>query len=481
MPQVHGHRTSCCPSQKLVRAIAMSRVHILIVDSGENPCIRGNCDRLRTLVERTSPSGAECFSATFQEVEEHTFREPDLVVIRAAIDSFLSRVVSQLRKQWTAASMVGVFCQLSETLTNLAEQLIPELDDFFCCPIRELEWGPRIRRLLPAPEPKVLRRGELKLDSLIGESEVFLSAIEKVPRLANSDATVLITGETGTGKELFARAMHYNGARRENPFVPLNCGALPDHLFENELFGHARGAYTDAAQAQTGLLAEAEGGTLFLDEVDTLSKSAQTKLLRFLQDREYRPLGASRSIQANVRTISATNADLRELVSTQSFREDLFHRLNILTVDVPALRSRKDDIPRLARHFLTRYAGQYERRKMALSRAALCKLERYAWPGNVRELENLMHRAVVIAPSDVLQAQDIELRGLERPEELERGTLQAAKARVIREFERSYLSHLLSTSQGNVSQAARAAGTDRRALQRMIRKHGLAPLSFRLS
>jgi DNA-binding NtrC family response regulator len=459
----------------------MSRARIIIFNSRENSCVRGNCDHLRTLVERTFPNGAECFSINYQGVEGHSFREPDLVIFRTAIDSSLSQLVSDLRQQWTTASMVAVFCQLSETLTSVAEQLIPELDDFFCCPIREMEWCQRIRRLVPVTEPKQAKRSDLKLDSLIGESEVFLSAIEKIPRLANSDATVLITGETGTGKELFARAMHYNGARRENPFVPLNCGALPDHLFENELFGHARGAYTDAAQAQPGLLTEAEGGTLFLDEVDTLSKSAQTKLLRFLQDREYRPLGASRSIQANVRTIGATNSDVRELVRTQSFREDLFHRLNILTVDVPALRNRKDDIFRLAQHFLNRYAGQYERRKMTLSRAALCKLENYAWPGNVRELENLMHRAVVIAPSDVLQAQDLELPGPKGSEERERGTLQVAKARVIHEFERSYLSHLLSTSQGNVSQAARAAGTDRRALQRMIRKHGLAPLSFRLT
>jgi DNA-binding NtrC family response regulator len=460
----------------------MSQARILIVDSGENSCVRGNCGHLRTLVERAYPRSAEYLSATFEEVGGHTFREPDLVVFRAAIDFPLSQVVSQLRRQWKAASMVGVVCQSSEASTNLAEQLFPGLDDFFCCPIRELEWDPRIRRLLPAEYPKNENREGLKLDSLIGESAVFLAAIEKIPRLANSDATVLITGETGTGKELFARAMHYNGARRGNPFVPLNCGALPDHLFENELFGHARGAYTDAGQVQTGLLAEAEGGTLFLDEVDTLSKSAQTKLLRFLQDREYRPLGSPKSLQANVRTIGATNADLRELVRTHCFRGDLFHRLNILTVEVPALRSRTEDIPRLAQYFLTRYAAQYQRRRMVISRGALSRLENYAWPGNVRELENLIHRAVVIAPLDVLRAQDIELPGLEKPpQELDSSTLQEAKARVISEFERSYLSHLLLTSQGNVSQAARAAGTDRRALQRMIRKHGLAPLSFRLS
>jgi DNA-binding NtrC family response regulator len=202
-------------------------------------------------------------------------------------------------------------------------------------------------------------------------------------------------------------------------------------------------------------------------------------LLRFLQDCQYRPLGASKSLQANVRIIGATNADLREQVRTQNFREDLFHRLNILTVELPALRSRKEDIPRLAQHFLARYAAQINRGRMAISRSALSKLEHYTWPGNVRELENLMHRVAVIAPADVLQAQDIGLPGLEKPDELERGPLQAARARAIREFERSYLSHLLSTSQGNVSQAARAAGTDRRALQRMIRKHGLAPLSFR--
>jgi len=359
------------------------------------------------------------------------------------------------------------------------EGLFDGVDDFLCCPVREIELIPRIRRLLPRRRPPPVGLRPLKLDSLIGSSRPFLAAIEKIPRLADSDATVLITGETGTGKELFARAMHYNGPRRDNPFVPLNCGALPDHLFENELFGHVRGAYTDASYLQTGLLAEAEGGTLFLDEVDTLSKPAQTKLLRFLQDREYRPLGSAKSLTANVRTIGATNTDLREQVRMQTFREDLYHRLNILTVNVPTLRGRREDIPILAQYFLTRYAAQYGRGQMRLSAAAARKLEVYSWPGNVRELENIVHRAVVIAPALTLEPGDIELPGSAGIEEAETGPLQAAKRRAIKEFEHSYLSNLLVTSQGNISQAARAAGKDRRALQRMIRKHGLAPLSFR--
>ena len=189
----------------------------------------------------------------------------------------------------------------------------------------------------------------------------------------------------------------------------MNCSALPDHLFENELFGHAKGAYTDASTSEGGLLREADGGTLFLDEVDMLSPSAQAKLLRFLQDREYRPLGSSKSLSADARVISATNANLRELVSQRQFREDLFHRLNVLSFEVPALRSRISDIPLLADHFLMRFAAQYKRPPIQLSRGAVRKLLDYGWPGNVRELEGILHRSVVFVTSNMVEADNIEL------------------------------------------------------------------------
>jgi DNA-binding NtrC family response regulator len=448
------------------------------MDLAAEPCVCGNCNLLRALLEEAFPN-ATIRDAKTSWIPDTSGREPDLVLLRTSLHLPLTQIVRSLRDTWRVASAVAVLCHWSHTTAELLESLDEGLDDFFCCPIRDIELIPRVRRLLPSPAKAAGVQNSLKLDSLIGESNSFLSAVAKIARVANSDATVLITGETGTGKELFARAIHYNGARRNNPFVPLNCGALPEHLFENELFGHVRGAYTDALQSENGLLTEAEGGTLFLDEVDTLTPSAQSKLLRFLQNCEYRPLGSSKSLAANVRTIAATNTDLRERVRMRQFREDLFHRLNILTLNVPTLRSRGPDIPVLAKHFLKRYGAQYGRGKMMFSRPALCKLLSYSWPGNVRELESMVHRAVVIASGDVLLPGDLELPVDRELQEIETGPLQAAKSRAIEEFERSYLSNLLSVSNGNISEAARAAGKDRRALQRMIRKHGLARVAFR--
>lgn len=451
---------------------------ILIVDLGADQCLNGNCGHLGGFIGKAFPLGSVRVCET-TGIFDSTRGEPDLVVFRAPANEPLAQIVASLREKWKTASAVAVLCRWSQTAGQLFESLLHGLDDFFCCPVRDIEMISRVRRLLPKGASNSPGPARLRLDTLIGESEPFVTAVEKVVRVAKSDATVLISGETGTGKELFARAIHYNGARRSNPFVPVNCGALPDHLFENELFGHARGAYTDASQPEGGLLAEADGGTLFLDEVDTLTPSAQTKVLRFLQDREYKPLGSTKTLTANVRVIAATNAELREGVKGRVFREDLFHRLNILTLDVPPLRNRGTDIPLLANHFLSRYGAQYGRSKLAFSGAVLYKLMNYSWPGNVRELESLMHRAVVLAPVDVLLPQDIELPAEKKLEERESGSLQAAKTRAIDEFERSYLSTLLARNNGNVSRAALVAGKDRRGLQRMIRKHGLDLSLFR--
>src|SRR5262249_4279738 len=221
------------------------------------------------------------------------------------------------------------------------------------------------------------RHAWLRRAGSVGESEPFLGVLEQVRRVAPSDATILLEGETGTGKELVARAVHEGSPRRSKPFVPANCGALPDHLVENELFGHTKGAYTDASSQEKGLVAEAEEGTLFLDEVDTLSPATQVKLLRFLQDRVYRPLGRSRSITANARVIAATNADLWEQVQAKRFREDLYYRLNVMALRLPPLRERPDDIPRLAVHFLRRYGAQCDREPQQFSAAALHKLVVY--------------------------------------------------------------------------------------------------------
>ncbi|WP_200808416.1 sigma 54-interacting transcriptional regulator [Tistlia consotensis] len=325
---------------------------------------------------------------------------------------------------------------------------------------------------------------------IVGRSPSFLRIQTSVARYAECDVPVLIHGETGTGKELVARALHYLSGRRDRPFVPVNCGALPDSLVENELFGHRRGAYTDARAEQRGMVALAEGGSLLLDEVDALDRRAQVTLLRFLQDRQYRPLGAEALVQADVRIVAASNADLKGLVEAGAFRQDLLFRLDVAAVEVPPLRERGDDVLLLAEHFLDRYARQYQRRPPTLGPAARLLLLGHDWPGNVRELENAMHRAAILAdqgrldelPPGVLpepgQTAATEAgAAVEDPDY--RGGLKRAKARCLQQFERRYLEWLLCQTRGNVSAAARTAGTERRHLGRMIKRAGLSAEMFR--
>ena len=324
--------------------------------------------------------------------------------------------------------------------------------------------------------------------ALIGVSRCFLQASAMIPILSTPKSTVLISGETGTGKELFARAIHYCGDRRSKPFVPVNCAALPDHLIENELFGHSKGAYTGAWVQKPGLLDEADGGTLFLDEINSLNLAVQSKLLRVLQDHEVRPLGSTKSKTIDVKIIAATNADLRSLVEAHQFREDLFYRLNVLSVVLPPLRERKEDILLLGNHFLKIYAKEFCKEGFTIGQSAKAKLVKYAWPGNIRELQGVIQRAVAMSTGKTLEAQDFDLPKTDKPEFIvptitpaSRGgdcSFKAMKMKVIEEFERTYLSELLSTHQGNISQAARAAKKERRAFQRLLHKHGLDRLSF---
>lgn len=327
--------------------------------------------------------------------------------------------------------------------------------------------------------------------ALIGTSKCFLQATGMIPILSASKSTVLISGETGTGKELFARAIHYSGERRSKPFVPVNCAALPDHLIENELFGHHKGAFTGALLEKLGLLHEADGGTLFLDEINSLSMSVQSKLLRVLQDQEFRPLGSTKSKTIDVKIIAATNADLRYLVETRQFREDLFYRLNVLSVALPPLRDRKEDILLLASHFLKIYMKEFGKANLAIGHTAKTRLTSHDWPGNVRELQAVIHRAVAMGSVETLEAHDLDLPEAAKPELtgptmtlLSRGNIsndlsfQSMKTKVIEEFERTYLIELLSTHQGNISKAARVAKKERRAFQRLLHKHGLDRRTF---
>jgi DNA-binding NtrC family response regulator len=455
----------------------MSVAQLVIFDpEADRPC-SGPCGRLAEQVREALGQGAVEVT-TFQRLPEGAFRTPDLVILRAPSQGAFAERLAALRRRWPWVAVLGVPCAGMAGLCELRDLVEEGLDDFLCCPFTGIDLAARVHRLLPQRAQGGDRGGWVRdpqLAMLIGESPAFLAAVARVPRVAGSEATALVSGETGVGKGMFARAIHDSGPRRDRPFVQVNCGAIPDDLFENELFGHARGAYTDASTSEKGLLAAAEGGTIFLDEVDTLATTAQAKLLRFLQDREYRPLGTSKALTADVRVIAATHASLRERVAAHRFRQDLFHRLNILCIDVPPLRERMSDIPLLVRHFLARYADQYGRSEIKLTRAALRKLLAYRWPGNVRELEGLLHRAVVFTGSGLLDADHIELPAEASAAPKENGSLRGVKDQAL--FAR--LTQLLAEHGGNVSRAALASGSDRRTLQRLIRKYGIARADFR--
>jgi DNA-binding NtrC family response regulator len=311
----------------------------------------------------------------------------------------------------------------------------------------------------------------LGLRALIGEGAGFLAAVRKIPVAARCDAGVLLAGETGTGKELFARAIHYLSARARRAFISVNCGAIPTELVENELFGHAAGAYTSATAARSGLVSESEGGTLFLDEIDGLPPLAQVKLLRFLQEREFRPLGSSRTQKADVRVIAASNANLDEALAQGRLRRDLYYRLNVFPIVIPPLRERRRDVPLLAAHFLQKYASEFDKRVTGFDAEAAQRLAGYDWPGNVRELEHVVERAVLLCEGDRIGPADVVLPAPAAPRPL---SFREAKAQQVEQFERRYLTEILDTCGGNISQAARAAHKNRRAFFELLRKHGLS-------
>lgn len=315
--------------------------------------------------------------------------------------------------------------------------------------------------------------------NLMGSSPQFKTVLQQIRRFANVAATVLITGESGTGKEQAARALHYLGERSDRPFVPVNCGSLSDNLAESELFGHERGAFTDAKSASDGLIGEASSGTLFLDEVDGLAPKMQAALLRFLQDRTYRRVGGGALRHADVRVIVASNADLERLCRARLFRLDLFYRLNVLKLHMPSLRERGDDALEMASAFIRRLEYQYRISPKRLHPDAIDFIRTYDWPGNVRELENMLHRDFLMSESDELLLQEARRNWSVTAQAKVLfaktcSSFKEAKARNVAEFEKSYVRELLTLTRGNLSAAARLAGKDRSAFGKLARKHGLS-------
>jgi len=323
---------------------------------------------------------------------------------------------------------------------------------------------------------------ELPNHNLLGASKCFREVIDHLILFAKTEVTILIEGETGTGKELAARAAHECSDRQGKPFIPVNCGALPGELAESELFGCEKGAYTDAKQTRRGLVMEANNGTLFLDEVEAMPLRVQIALLRFLQDHSFRPVGSTTTLQSNVRVIAATNISLDELAKSTVFRSDLIFRLKVLSVHLPPLRERGDDVLILAKVFLHRYSKQYSIPEPTLSVETESWFKRYRWPGNVRELENILLRGLFLCKGCVLDIPPPD-RCIAKIDDNHISldlNFSEAKAAVIANFEHRYLTNVLHHAEGNVTQAARISGTERSAFRKLLRRNNLNAESYRL-
>lgn len=307
------------------------------------------------------------------------------------------------------------------------------------------------------------------LENVIARSPAMQRLFQQVAQIADSDATILLTGETGTGKEVLARVLHANSRRSKGPFVALNCAAISETLFESELFGHIRGAFTNAVAAKRGLFQSANGGTLFLDEIAEMSLPMQVKLLRAVQEREVREVGAEYATKVDVRIITATNKDLAESVKAGTFRHDLYYRVSVVPLALPPLRERKDDIPLLAQHFLKQSAKRSNKDVRGFTPAAMHRLMVYPWPGNVRELENAVEKAVVMSRQDMVLPELLPTAGATSDIGLK--PLTEAKE----DFERTYLRNVLQMTGGNISRAAQFAGRYRADFYKMLKKYGLHP------
>jgi transcriptional regulator with GAF, ATPase, and Fis domain len=324
-------------------------------------------------------------------------------------------------------------------------------------------------------------KAQLGTDAPIGQSLAMRGALDLLRQVAASDTTVCLIGETGTGKEILARYLHRLSPRSKRPFVAIDCGALPEGLIESELFGHERGAFTGADTSREGRFREAEGGTIFLDEIGELPLLLQTRLLRVLQERTVQPVGGKGRIPIDVRVVCATHRDLEQRIGEGQFRKDLYYRIAVVTVPIPALRERDDDISLLAHHFLTRYAATYGRVLTDFTREAMEALLEHDWPGNVRELENRVQRAALLARRPYVTKRDLGLgTGADEPDEAESPfpTLQQARGEATEEFERAYLERLLRHVGGNVSRAATVADVSRQLIQRLLRRHQIDRLRF---
>jgi DNA-binding NtrC family response regulator len=385
-------------------------------------------------------------------------------------------LLARLRQEWqdVAVIIMTAFSSISSAVEAMklgAEDYIGkpfQLDELAITVDKALE-----RRSLRR-EVRELRaevRDRYNFSNIVGRSKPMLQLFEVIRRIAaRRDASALIIGSTGTGKELVARAIHYNSDRRDAPFMPINCSAIPETLLESELFGHQKGAFTGAHETRRGLLEEAQGGTVFLDEINTLSQNLQVKLLRVLQERVVRRVGGRENITIDIRLVSASNLDLEEAVKRGEFRQDLFYRLSVVPVRLPDLKDRREDIPLLVNHFLQKFSQQHGEPMRRFSSEAMRVLMTHAWPGNVRELENAVEHALTMGSGDILTMDDLP-SSVTSPERdiVEEATLDNVS---LAEVERRYIVKILEKMSGHQIKTAQILGIDRRTLYRRLRQYG---------
>lgn len=452
---------------------------------------------LQSTAELLRRAGYECRTATDADTALKILAEGeiDLAIVDLNMPGNMElELLNEGRRRYPNIPMLVVTG--APSLTSAIDSVRLHIFDYLLKPIRIDDLLAGVRRALASRATltevasrertgPAVRKDAGRTDSsgapLLGTSEGIYNVLEVVDRIASLDVSVLIQGESGTGKELIAHAIHNSSRRRAQPFVTVDCTAIPDLLFESILFGHVKGAFTSADRDQPGLLRDAGGGTVFLDEIGELSLGSQAKLLRLIQHRTFTPIGQNRPLSLDVRFVAATNRNLQSLVKIERFRADLFYRLAVVPIEVPPLRDRGADIVLLAEHFLREFQQQAGNRPSAFTPAARQALLSYDWPGNVRELRNVVERSAALTQSSVIDTADLP-ESIVTASEVPRTIVTDAtsiRENALIQADQEYLSNLLKANAGNVSQAATAAGISRQGLYKLMRKHGIDPEGFR--
>ena len=425
----------------------------------------------------------EAFSSGEEAIERGRRGQIDLVLTDLKMGTVDGLTVLREFKRFSPDTSIVLLTSFG-SLEGAIEAIKQGAYDYLAKPFKKEEIKLVVQRSLDHSQlvrENTRYRDELKgredWSPLVGSSPAMLEVYKLVARVSEGRSTVLLQGESGTGKELIARAIHANSPRREKPFIPVNCGALPDTLLESEMFGYEKGAFTGAVGTKAGLFEAANGGTLFLDEIGDLSPALQVKLLRVMQDQEVRRVGGTTSLKVDVRIIVATNRDLEQFVKEGKFRDDLFYRLNVVRITLPTLAERKEDIPMLAHHFLQKYAGGSARAVRGFLPDTMALLKQYRWPGNVRELENAIERAVSLSHGPLLTPDDLPaaLRqfGSQFGDKTEVSDQHDEVCLTLEEVEKRHLIRVLKETKGNKVRAAKILGIDRRTLYRMAERFGL--------